>query len=101
MNLKKREERRRRTLIKRIKRLQHKFETCWLDNSLEEYKEKNWHWLMQLKNTGTICSCDSCGNSRHSAWYRTREKLTNPEKKALDDFKQQVQEFFDENPDLG
>ena len=43
------------------------------------------------------CSCDMCCNPRHSGFYRGREKLTVPEKKALDDFNSMMDDIIDDS----
>lgn len=108
MKLPKRAERRHRGLVKFIKRLQHQIDTTnfgtgirgsrvngW--NDVEAYKKDN-PWVALLKHTAKLCSCDSCCNNRHSRWHKGKAKLTKQERKALDDFKQQL-ELLNENPD--
>lgn len=37
-----------------------------------------------LRNTTKICSCEMCGNPRHSKWSRKKDKLTMAERRFLD-----------------
>lgn len=41
-----------------------------------------------------ICSCTGCGNPRHGIWSGRRERMTMPEIKAEDSFKDQLAEYY-------
>ncbi len=40
-----------------------------------------------------ICSCDACGNPRHSGWTSPKWRITNQERRALQDANQQFAEI--------
>ena len=40
------------------------------------------------------CSCSGCGNQRHTGWNSLRDRLTIPEKRAEDSFKDQLEDFL-------
>ena len=40
------------------------------------------------------CSCSGCGNQRHTGWNSQRDRLTLPEKRAEDSFKDQLEDFL-------
>lgn len=44
-------------------------------------------------NTPTPCSCLMCCNPRHNGWETKKECLTMQEKKALEDYNDQIEEL--------
>jgi len=43
-----------------------------------------------------VCSCWMCGNPRRNKWISLKDRITIPEKKALDIYRQQIEENFGE-----
>lgn len=46
--------------------------------------DKNKRYQGILKNHSTTCSCEMCGNPRHSKWSKKKSKLTLQERKQLE-----------------
>ena len=40
-----------------------------------------------------VCSCDVCGNPRHSGWNSPKYRITNQERRALQDANHQFEEI--------
>lgn len=48
-------------------------------------------------NTMKSCSCHMCCNERSNPWIHGYERLTLQERKNLDDFKQQLEDYFNDD----
>lgn len=96
----KRAERRRRTLLKYIRRLQDHYNTNWTNSSFWKFKEECAHWLTLIKNTPKLCSRSCCCGPRRNTWLKKHARLSLAERKMLDEFEQQLKDLLDENPNI-
>lgn len=71
-----------------------------LKRAIKKHTEAGWFdtpeqilWMAHRTwNNMTNCSCDGCCNERRSIWNQGLQKLTLQERKALDSYKQQLEE---------
>jgi len=58
-----------------------------------DIKEMSAYQAGVVTRTPTPCSCYMCGNQRHNTWQNKKECLTMQERKALEDYNNQMEEL--------
>lgn len=58
------------------------------------------HLAVRMYNNLTICSCMMCQNSRNNEWLKAYDRLTMQEKKALDSYNADIEEYVDKSPEM-
>jgi len=65
----------------------------WRNDSTSEFTTMPKELKGLVANTPTPCSCDMCGNPRRTGWLKKYDKLKMQEKKALDNYNNQLEEL--------
>jgi len=60
----------------------------WYDTDEEQLE----HWVHVGAENRKKCSCEMCSNPRKSSWYQGDNELTMQERKAKEDYEDQLEE---------
>jgi len=78
------------------KRMQKRAERITLDFNYEWYSRHMdaWHEsACKLRDNLKDCSCYACRNQRHNDWQNDEERMTMQERKALDEYREEIKEI--------
>lgn len=65
----------------------------WRSYCMHGTEEMSAYHAGSVTRTPTPCSCYMCGNQRHNTWQNKKECLTMQERKALEDYNNQMEEL--------